>query len=208
MNAYKIKICKRENGCRNAVYNEIKIVDEIVSMFECMNYTGFIKGEIQGSVKSHHQFKVTISCCPNSCPMPQIVDVGLVAATPVMVSNEPCSNCKSCLETCLEDAIILDEIVGPKILHDRCVYCAKCAGNCPTGTITTKEAGFRIMVGGKLGRHARLALELPGIFPKEKALLVLQNSINLFIENYSRVNRFGDLFSIYNENMVLKKISS
>lgn len=206
MNAYKIKICKRENGCRNAVYNETDIVDDIVSVFEGMNYTGFIKGEIQGPVKSHHQFKITISCCPNSCPMPQIVDIGIVAASPVMVSNEQCSNCNSCVATCLESAIMFDEINGPEIINDRCVYCAKCAGSCPTETIKVKENGFRVMVGGKLGRHARLASELPGIFPKQEALTIVKNCVKLFKENYSRANRFADLFTLYNENDIFKKI--
>ncbi len=206
MNAYKIKICKRENGCRNAVYKESEIVDDIVSVFEGTNYTDFIKGEIKGSIKSHHQFKVTISCCPNSCPMPQIVDLGIVAASTVMVSNERCSNCKLCIATCLEHAIVVDEINGPDIMRDRCVYCAKCADKCPTGTITVKENGFRVMVGGKLGRHARLASELPGIFSKQEALKIVENSVEYFKEHYSRAKRFADLFSIYSENEIFKRI--
>ncbi len=208
MNAYKIKMCKRENGCKNAVYKESEISDEIVLLFDGINYTDFIKREIKGPVKSHHQFKVTISCCPNSCPMPQIVDLGIVAASPVMVSNENCSNCNSCINTCIEDAILLDAMKGPKISHDRCVYCAKCAKNCPTETITIKESGFRIMVGGKLGRHARLASELPGIFSKQETLIIVKNSIKLLKENYSGAKRFADLFSIYDENQIFRKIAA
>ncbi|MGR3319254.1 MAG: 4Fe-4S dicluster domain-containing protein [Candidatus Anammoxibacter sp.] len=207
MNAYKVKICKRENGCRNAVYKGTEIVDDIVSILEEMNYTDFVKGEIQGRVKSHHQFKITISCCPNSCPMPQIADIGIVAAGVVKVSSEQCSQCKSCVATCLEDAIMLDEINGPKISTVRCVYCTKCANNCPSKTITIKERGFRVMVGGKLGRHARLASELPGVFSKRKALTIVKNSIKYFKENYSRANRFADLFSIYTENEIFQEIA-
>ncbi|MGR3219007.1 MAG: 4Fe-4S dicluster domain-containing protein [Candidatus Anammoxibacter sp.] len=207
MDAYKITICKREKGCKNAVYKGTEIVDDIVSIFQAINYTDFIRGQIKGPVKSHHQFKITISCCPNSCPMPQIADIGIVAASTVTVSSEPCSNCKSCVDTCIENAIMLDEINGPAIDHERCVYCAKCADNCPTETIIIKESGFRLMIGGKLGRHARLASELTGIFQKQEALTIVKNSLEYFKENYLMVNRFADLFSIYAENEIYKRIA-
>ncbi len=207
MDAYKIKICKRENGCRNAVYNESDIVDDIVSIFDELNFTDFVMNEIQVPMKSHHQFKITIACCPNSCPRPHIVDLGIIAATPVTVTKEPCLNCKSCINTCIEDAIQLDEMNGPEINQKRCVYCAKCADNCPTGTIKVKDQGYRVFLGGKLGRHPRLASEFPGVFPKQEALVIVKNSIKLFTENYSRTKRFADLFSIYDETEIIGKIA-
>jgi dissimilatory sulfite reductase (desulfoviridin) alpha/beta subunit len=50
------------------------------------------------------------------------------------------------------------------------------------------------MVGGKLGRHPRLATELPGIFSEKDVLHILGKALTLYMEHYSRVKRFGDLF--------------
>ena len=35
----------------------------------------------------HHEFRVSLSACPNACSRPQIVDIGLIGAvTPVLTS--------------------------------------------------------------------------------------------------------------------------
>ena len=128
-----------------------------------------IINKIHGALRIHHQFKVSISCCPNACSMPQISDLGIIAAAPVKLTDNQCTECRACVDVCIEDAVILEETenTGPEIIEDKCVYCGKCAKVCPTETIIIKEKGFRIMVGGKLGRHPRLSTELPGIFSSE-----------------------------------------
>jgi dissimilatory sulfite reductase (desulfoviridin) alpha/beta subunit len=67
---------------------------------------------------------------------------------------------------------------------------------CPSQAILTSEDGFRILVGGKLGRHPRLATELPGIFSEEEVLHILGKVLTLYMEHYSHVKRFGDLFDL------------
>ncbi len=44
--------------------------------------------------------------------------------------------------------------------RDRCLGCADCARICAHGALETSAVGYRVLAGGKLGRHPRLAAEL------------------------------------------------
>jgi ferredoxin len=81
-----------------------------------------------------------------------------------------------------------------ELKSSQCLCCGACERICPSQAILTSEDGFRVMVGGKLGRHPRLATELPGIFSEKEVLHILGKALTLYMEHYSRVKRFGDLF--------------
>ena len=205
--AYVVKVCRGTNGCPNTVFQGTEIVDGIENVLKKSEFDAFIQSRIQGSLKPHHLFKVTIACCPNACSQPQIADFGIVLAGPVMISEKPCAQCGECVRTCLENAIDLNPIQGPEIIADRCLHCGQCAGVCPTSTIAKKAIGFRVMIGGKLGRHPRFATEIPGILSQTQVFLVLDKCLALLMENHSRVKRFADLFAIFNEKCLLEMLT-
>ena len=60
-------------------------------------------------MKMHHEFRVSISDCPNACSRPQIADLGLIGARRPRVTDETCSQCGACVEVCREEAISLRE---------------------------------------------------------------------------------------------------
>jgi dissimilatory sulfite reductase (desulfoviridin) alpha/beta subunit len=48
----------------------------------------------------------------------------------------------------------------PAVDRSKWVMCGKCVKVCPSGAMEEAEKGWRIMVGGKLGRHPQLGREL------------------------------------------------
>ncbi len=53
------------------------------------------------------------------------------------------------------------------------------------------EKGFKILIGGKLGRHPRLAMELPGIFNPEETLAKVKELIRFYKKKSLNGERFG-----------------
>jgi dissimilatory sulfite reductase (desulfoviridin) alpha/beta subunit len=62
---------------------------------------------------------------------------------------------------------------------------------CPTGTLATRKTGYRVLIGGKLGRHPRLARELPGIHDEETVV----SMINEFLTFYKSRSTHGQQFA-------------
>ena len=88
------------------------------------------------------------------------------------------------------DAMRLDE-QGPTISFDKCLFCGSCIRQCPTGTISEEKSGYRILVGGKLGRHPRLAEDMGEIFPVE----ALPRVVDTVVEFYKRHCKHGERLS-------------
>ena len=117
----------------------------------------------------HHQvFSISVSGCPNSCSQPQIKDVGIQGQA-VPVIGEGCTLCQECVRSCPDGCITLTED-GPSIQRSGCLNCGRCVRVCPSGTLTHADTGFRVMIGGKLGRRPRLA-ETVVDFGREEALV-------------------------------------
>lgn len=202
-----LKVCRGPAACTNAIFDPTELVDGIHAVCKNPDASGSGHAPDQSDLKPHHKLKISISCCPNGCSMPQIADFGVILAGPVMVTDAPCSACGACLQACQESAIILDPTAGPRLYEDKCLHCGACAGVCPTGTISRKPPGFRVMIGGKLGRHPRLATELPGVHPSREVLRILEQCLALRKGCQSQGKRFADLFAAYGEQELLQLLS-
>ena len=98
-----------------------------------------------------------------------------------MVTDKTCTNCNACVTVCKENAIFLDkESEKPRIAFDGCLMCGQCIKACPSNTLMAETSGFRVQLGGRLGRHPRLAMEIPGIHGEEKVLAIVKKSILFF----------------------------
>ena len=91
-----------------------------------------------------------------------------------------------CAEKALrrEDSIRLDQ--------SRCLGCAACARVCPEKALQVRKTGYRVLLGGKLGRHPRLAHEL-GVFSLPQALEILGNTLKTLMEHGRPGLRLGEL---------------
>ena len=139
------------------------VLENIESLLRQEDLLGFLKEQVKDDLKFHHEFRVTLADCPNACSQPQIKDIGIIGACSPELTAEACSQCEACIEACRENAITLNtEDECPRIDYDQCLYCGKCMQVCPTGTIVEGAKGYRVQLGGKLGRHPRLA-RLPEI---------------------------------------------
>jgi dissimilatory sulfite reductase (desulfoviridin) alpha/beta subunit len=119
--------------------------------------------------------------------------VGVIAAVDPKRTDEPCSLCGNCEEACRENAIRLSDDT-PEIDMGLCLGCGQCIEACPTGTLTRTDEGYRVLLGGKLGRHPRLASALPGRHSEDEVIAIVKDCIHLY-KSRSRGRRFSEMFT-------------
>ena len=193
---YQVDACFGPSGCPNRIGSDDSLVTNLESLLKKADIRGFLESKEITDLKFHHEFRVTVADCPNACSQPQIKDIGIIAACVPDVSSAPCSGCQACVEACREAAVSLDqEGERPVIDMQRCLACGQCISVCPTGTLEQSAKGYRIQLGGKLGRHPQLARELPGIYDHETICEMVQACIDLYKVRSRHGERLGSLLA-------------
>ena len=192
---YQVDTCFGPSGCPHRAYPADHLLEKIEGLFEKEGLLSFLKQQVKEDLKFHHEFRVTLADCPNACSQPQIKDLGLIGACLPRITHKDCTRCNACVEVCEEGAIVLDDEKDvPDIHFDRCLKCGQCIAVCPTGTIAVDEQGFRVQLGGKLGRHPKFARELAGIFSEEEVLEIVKACIDYYKRNSKNGLRFAEIF--------------
>jgi len=193
---YQIETCFGPGGCPNRAVISDRLVAQIEADVKKEDLLGFLQRTVKGDLKIHHEFRITLADCPNACSQPQIKDIGIIGACAPVLTEEPCSMCGACVETCKEDAIILNlEKQLPSIDDKLCLKCGKCIPACPAGTLAEGQKGFRVQLGGKLGRHPQLARELPGIYDGHTVIKIVKDCLRFYKENSRHGERFGQILT-------------
>lgn len=198
---YQVETCFGRTGCPNRALKADGLAGELEKRLSKRDLKTFLKSRVKGPLKMHHEFRVSVSDCPNACSRPQIVDVGLIGASRPEISDQPCSECGECVRVCREQALKLDQ-GSVQMDESRCLSCGQCIKVCPTGALVEGARGFRILVGGKLGRHPRLGRELSGIFDDKETIHRVERCLDLYQAHCAEGERFGEIL----EKTGLKKI--
>lgn len=193
---YQLDTCFGPSGCPNRAIPAENLVEEIEQCLKAAGLIEFLREQVGDRLKFHHEFRVTVAECPNACSQPQIKDFGIIGAQLPVITSQPCSECDACIGACPDNVIAMDsENAVPVIDGRRCMACGKCSQVCPTGTIENQQQGYKILLGGKLGRHPQLARELPGIFSQAQVLTILGACLALYKEKSRGGKRFAELFT-------------
>jgi anaerobic sulfite reductase subunit C len=194
---YQIDTCFGSSGCPNPANSCDALAQKITSLLDDADLLNFLKKRVQGNLKYHHEFRVALAECPNACSQPQIKDIGIIGAVIPEVTEEACTGCGACVEVCIEKCITLDSNKTiPSIDCERCLKCGKCIQICSSETISAKQKGFRVQLGGKLGRHPRLAVELEGIFSENEVLRLIKTCIDYYKKHSKHGERFAEILDV------------
>ncbi len=189
--AYHIKLCWgiEKGECHNLLQKDPSLKHDLESVLEASGWPECLLDNLQREIKPLDQFSISISGCPNGCSRPQIADLGLLQAQVPEVQHKVCTGCGECATACREGAIDVQSGVA-EIDPQQCLWCGVCVRSCPEWAIIPRKQGYRVQVGGKLGRHPRLAEELPGIQSKDQMLQILEGCLELHKKHYQPGIRF------------------
>jgi dissimilatory sulfite reductase (desulfoviridin) alpha/beta subunit len=192
---YRIETCFGPSGCPHRAAASEALVERIEARLQAAELLAFLKANVAGPLKFHHEFRVAVAECPNACSQPQIRDIGIIGACLPAMAEAACTGCAACVAACAEEAVRLEDgAERPRIDAGRCLACGECARACPTGTIAPGARGFRLQLGGRLGRRPRLALELPGLYAADGVVAVVEAVLDIYKTRSRGGERFARLF--------------
>lgn len=206
---YQCDTCFGASGCPNRIRISDTLVQDLETVLAEAGLLEFLKSTVTGDLKYHHEFRVTTADCPNACSQPQIKDMGIISARVPRVSGQECTGCNACVNVCRDAAISLDDAVSlnkttgsptpdnptPVIDPDLCQKCGQCIDACPAGCLEEAASGYRVQLGGRLGRHPRLAMELDGIHSSQEVLTILKNALALYKSRSTNGTRFSHILT-------------
>ena len=203
---YQVKSCRgAEINCPFLITDSDILSDKLRNRLEELHFTEKLIDKIEGQILPHQTMKLAVSGCPNSCSMPQIKDFGVHAVEPVSVDPHcKCIECMKCVETCREDAITVKN-GNVTIDKEKCVHCGLCAKVCPTGTIKAEKKKYRVMIGGKVGRHPRFAMDLLLQADESTALKALDVCVDIILSSKTE-HRFRTLIEQQGIEEIKKRI--
>ncbi len=141
----------------------------------------------------HHKIRISVSGCPNCCSKPQIADFGIVGYVSPAVNTDTCTVCGACRDVCPDTAITVKN-APPLFDRNKCQGCVKCREICPNGSIVLMDPGVRLLVGGKLGRHPRLAQVIGEFDELDVVVQRIGQIVEEYIECANSDERFADFW--------------
>ena len=137
------------------------------------------------------KIKFAVTGCPNACAKPQENDLGVMGILKPVINSEECTGCGTCTFMCPEKAIVIEDDKA-KIIWDKCNLCGACVGACPTDLINEEWKGYKIFVGGKIGKHPKLGREFIDAKSAQEAVAIFRKIMNWSKKNTNVGERFGD----------------
>ncbi|MCG8473070.1 MAG: 4Fe-4S binding protein [Desulfobacterales bacterium] len=191
---YQVEACFGDGGCPRKANGSRGLQQRVGQLLAEEDILGFLKSQVDGKLKFHHEFRVAFADCPNACSQPQIRDICIIGAVIPETTEALCSECGACADACAEEAISFKGGL-PSIEWEKCLVCGRCIRACETGTLSGEKKGYRVLLGGRLGRHPRLAMELPGIYDEDAVFDIVSHCVSTYKARSKKGERFSHLFN-------------
>lgn len=188
-----VRVCRGAEGCPRAVVDVAAAAAAVTAALDGIDVAGVVRRKAgSGRMLEHHRFRVTLSGCPNACSQPQIADVGMMGQERPLLDEAGCIACGLCVESCAETVFSL---VSGRLSMDesRCVGCGACMRVCPTAALTPAATGWKVLIGGRLGRHPRLGAQVSACAAIDEAISVATKVVELWDREGRRDERVGVL---------------
>jgi anaerobic sulfite reductase subunit C len=192
---FSLEACFGSSGCHHAVVSSADMVSNLDSLLEKADLLTFLRSRLGERLKLHHQLRITIADCPNSCSQPQIKDIGIIGQAQIDCNPDECTGCGECEAACEESAIVLKDGFLVGMDEKLCVECGACARICPTDSLSTAGSTFSVLVGGKLGRHPQLARELTRDLDGDQVLALVSVIVDFYKSKANSGERLGALIN-------------
>ncbi|OEF97039.1 4Fe-4S dicluster-binding protein [Desulfuribacillus alkaliarsenatis] len=190
-NGFSIYQCKAETDCYKSIHNTSSVAKRIKKLVTELNLDEFIRNKFGDRLSKHHVFDIVFSGCPNGCSKPQINDIGIMGRSIIAINQAECISCMKCIRACKENALKIVE--SAVIVDDKaCVGCSECVRACPVDAIIETNKGYRVIAGGRLGRHPQLALEVVPFVNEAELDSVVRGLIEYFKEYATTEERLAD----------------
>ncbi|MBO8138858.1 MAG: 4Fe-4S binding protein [Desulfotomaculum sp.] len=195
-----IQTCRAVNGCPKSLGELDKLREALEKAVSAAGFKTKRKEALQGKIKNHQVFKVCLAGCPNCCSQPQIKEFGVYAAAYPEINQDKCTLCSACVRACREGALDIEN-ERIKIKRESCIGCGDCFNACPSQAIEKKREGWKIIAGGKLGRHPQLAKDVKEAASINEVPYYLQKALNIMLDVNNPNLRFGDIIDDYLERV-------
>lgn len=205
-NGAVINVCRGTSGeCRFALRVDGDFAERIGKVVNDSGWPEFLKQKFGEKVNRHKLLSVSTAFCPNGCSRPHIVDIGLIRACVPVIDHGGCIGCGECVQKCPDQAM---EMVDGTVVINRedCLVCGYCSNVCPAEVISCSRSGWRFLVGGRLGRHPKLAQELPGVYSDDEVLDLIGHCLKLWMDNYVVGKRFGRIMDRVGHDKILPEV--
>jgi len=138
-----------------------------------------------------HKFKICVTGCPNACIKPVENDFGIMGVVRKIFVKEKCNYCRLCQEVCPVGAIKVEE---DELHYDpsKCIFCGDCIFACPSYAWEREKVGYKIFVGGKMGKFPDLGREVFSFWEGEERLFqLIEKTLEFYKEAGKKGERFG-----------------
>ena len=188
---YELWVC-RSAACPMAAVETEEFIPRLQAVLEAAKLGEFYRSLSLKSQK-RYRFRVALSSCPNACTRVHIADFGLIGqVVPQLVGD--CVACGVCEEVCEEGAVTLQD-KWPLFDAERCLNCGLCIRACPKKVLAPEAKGYKVLVGGKLGRHPQLAREVVALASEEEVLRLLERTLSFYREHCRQGERLGAIIN-------------
>ncbi len=88
-----------------------------------------------------------------------------------------------------------EDAMFPAIDPEKCLLCGQCVKACASGTLVSGLDGYRLLLGGKLGRHPQLARQMDRVLSEQEALAAVEQCLHHYKAHNQRGERFGEILN-------------